>query len=446
VVLGAGTPTVSGYAGIVPAEPSQSAAYRIGVISCTSHMARPADPPDAWTAELVAGERFPGRWTDVNVFFPYAQSVAAIRAQRPDLMVFNGDQYYDTVPTAAIRGPAQDATDDVVHRILLWHWAFRDLTRDRPTVVLLDDHDVYHPNLWGWAGRPTTDANTGGYLMPPAWVNAVQAMLCGHLPDPFDPTPVHQGIKVTYTSFRHGPVSFAVLEDRKFKTGDKDDRAADGTTYPPETLKLLGSRQDAFLDWWATQDPGAVKICLHQSPFLCMKTGPTGDLRRDTDTNGYPTLGRRWALLRLRKAGAVLVSGDQHLGSVVHHGIDAAADGPWEFAAPALGTLFQRWFEPDPPLPGAGLRPGTGDLTDPFGNRAHVEAVSGPVVPFSVVAAARPGSQLVPDRRLKRDGYAMVVVDRPAGTITFESWPEDGTGRGQHPGWPVTVPVPVPQS
>jgi hypothetical protein len=37
----------------------------------------------------------------------------------------------------------------VLYRRYLWVWAFRDLTREVPTVVLVDDHDVYHPNLWG---------------------------------------------------------------------------------------------------------------------------------------------------------------------------------------------------------------------------------------------------------------------------------------------------------
>ncbi|MEJ7582937.1 MAG: alkaline phosphatase D family protein [Acidimicrobiales bacterium] len=402
-------------------------------------MARPADPPEAWTGGLVAGERFPGRWTDVNVFFPHAGSVAAIRAQRPDLVVFNGDQYYETVPTGPVRAPAAAALEDLWHRVLLWHWSFRDLTRDRPTVVLLDDHDVYHPNLWGWEGRPTVNANTGGYVMPPTWINAVQAMLCGHLPDPYDPTPVSQGIGVIYTAFRHGPVNFAVLEDRKFKTGDKDELGPDGAPFPPEILTLLGSRQEDFLDWWATQDPGAVKICLHQSPFVSMKTGPTGFARRDADSNGYPASGRRSALTRLQEAGAVLVSGDQHLAAVMHHGIDGDEDGPWEFAAPALGTLFQLWFEPNPPLPGATL-PGTGRFTDPYGNRTQVEAVAGPKVSFSTLAAARTG-QVVPDRRLKQDGYGMVVVDPTAHTVTFECWPHTGPGQGQYPGWPVTVDV-----
>ncbi len=40
-----------------------------------------------------------------------------------------------------------------------------------------------------------------------------------HLPDPYDPRPLQQGIHRYHTDLVYGRVSFAVLEDRKFKTG-----------------------------------------------------------------------------------------------------------------------------------------------------------------------------------------------------------------------------------
>ena len=39
-----------------------------------------------------------------------------------------------------------------------------------------------------------------------------------HMPDPFDPTPVKQGITVYYTELNVGGVSFAVIADRMFKS------------------------------------------------------------------------------------------------------------------------------------------------------------------------------------------------------------------------------------
>ena len=442
VLWAAGTAAETELVGRVPADPAAADRHRTAVISCTSHFARPLDQNVPWTGGLAAGERFPGLYTTVNAYFPYAEAVASIGAREPDLLVFNGDQFYESVP--GLPDKTAGAVNDVVQRMLMWHWAFRDLTRRFPSIVLLDDHDMYHQNLWGWAGRATESFNTGGYVMPAAWINAVQAAMVGHLPDPYDDTPVQQGIGVYYTSFVHGGVSFAVLEDRKFKQGDKDGRDPDGVPYDVASIDLLGARQEAFIDWWATQRPGLVRICLHQTPFLCMKTGPAGDVRSDPDNNGYPGPASRRAIRKLDAAGAVLVSGDQHLATVLRHGIDGFDDGPWAYSTPALGTLFQRWFEPRTALPNGHGQVGTGDFTDPFGNKAHLRAVSNPVVTFAALNQARAGSQLVPDRRLKRDGYGMVVVDKPTRRVTFECWPWDTTtGGSQHPGWPVTITAPT---
>lgn len=107
-----------------------------------------------------------------------------------------------------------------LYKWFLWVWSFRDLTRDTPAIVLVDDHDMYQGNIWGNGGRaaPQGDQNRGGYRCAADWVNMVQWTQCGHDPDPFDPAPVEQGITVYYGAFRYGGVSFAVLEDRKFKT------------------------------------------------------------------------------------------------------------------------------------------------------------------------------------------------------------------------------------
>lgn len=64
--------------------------------------------------------------------------------------------------------------------------------------------------------------NFGGYAESADWVNMVQRVQCAHNPDPYDPIPVLQDITVYYTAFAYG-VSFAVLEDRKFKNTDATD-------------------------------------------------------------------------------------------------------------------------------------------------------------------------------------------------------------------------------
>ena len=57
----------------------------------------------------------------------------------------------------------------------MFGWAFGDLLKDRPSVIITDDHDVYHGNIWGEAGKPTPKdfgqgakaQDAGGYKMPP---------------------------------------------------------------------------------------------------------------------------------------------------------------------------------------------------------------------------------------------------------------------------------------
>src|SRR5262249_43450058 len=133
-----------------------------------------------------------------------------------------------------------------------------------------DDHDVYHGNVWGAGGKKADGfgqpgQDSGGYQEPAQWVNMVQRTQTSHLPDPYDPTPVLQEISVYYTEMLYGGVSFAIVEDRKWKSAPKVvipkaeivngwaqnpqyDAARDGDVAGAQ---LLGSRQIAFLKHWA---------------------------------------------------------------------------------------------------------------------------------------------------------------------------------------------------
>ena len=73
--------------------------------------------------------------------------------------------------------------------------------KDRPTICIPDDHNVGHGNLWGAGGKQSFDSGgaDGGYLFPPEFVRMVERQQTWNLPDPYDPTPVQQGIGVYYT-------------------------------------------------------------------------------------------------------------------------------------------------------------------------------------------------------------------------------------------------------
>jgi hypothetical protein len=361
--------------------------------------------------------------------------VSRLLQQDPDLLFFAGDQtYHHTEHTAGW---------------IEFGLQFRDVIRDRPTVCIPDDHDVGHPNLWGEAGGHSEDSGgaDGGYFFPAAYVNMVQRAQSWHLPDPVDPAPVRQGISVYFTRLRVGGVDFAILEDRKFKTGPlgaippmgprpdhiNDDRY-DPAAIDLPGLELLGERQMTFLRQWTADWSGAeIKCVLSQTAFcgaVHLHGTPDNRLLADLDCNGWPQRGRNEALREIRRARAVHLCGDQHLAVTLKHGIDAHGDGPYAFTSPALvNTVYGRWWHPRDGRAGANPAvgsplPWTGDYLDGLGNR------------MSILAYANPED--LKDERKRADGYGLVRFHKRSARVTFECWPRFSQGE-QFPGWPITV-------
>jgi len=363
-----------------------------------------------------------------------------LRAQNPDVLFFAGDQTYrHTEHTAGW---------------IEFGLQFRDVMRDRPTISIPDDHDVGHGNLWGENGKQSKiegDAD-GGYRYPVAYVNQVQRQQSWHLPDPVDPANVDRGITVYFTRMNVGGIDFAILEDRKFKSGPagkipqmgpRPDHIND-PTYDPKTidlpgLQLLGERQEKFLNAWTQDWTGAqMKAVLSQTAFcgaVHMHGGRDSRLLADLDCNGWPQTPRNRSLEIIRRAWAVHLCGDQHLSVVVKQGIKEFGDGPYGFTSPALvNTIYGRWWHPldekpgPNPVPGSPL-PWTGDFHDGLGNK------------ISMMAYANPPD--IQDERQRADGYGIARFNKKTRQITFECWPrfahvQDGT-RAQFPGWPITV-------
>lgn len=441
VVYAPGTASQSIYRGRIAKDPIAKSPIVVGLVTCTIHSFRSLDRASSGTPR-IAGEQPLGLYTDANLYYPYAPLVAGLTAQQPDLLVALGDQLYEHRPTVV--DPAASPTLDYLSKYYLWLMAFRSLTANRPTIVLMDDHDVTQGNLWGHDGAPAPggDLNKGGYVKAATFINTIQGVQTWHNPDAYDASPVLQGIGVYYAMFRYGGTSFAILEDRKFKGGDADGLQADGTPYPP-TTDLLGDRQEAFLTAWAKTDAGLPKVCLTQTLYGCLQTDAAGTPLHDFDSNGYPPAARVRAVTLLKATSALMVGGDQHLGSLVRHGITGFGDGPMQFTIPAAGSAFQRWFEPAAKLPNPESTPFTGDFTDSFGNRMHVHAVADPLVSFSTYQQAYgTKQQILGDRSLKRDGYGVVRVDKANHRYVIECWPwnADPSADSQYPGWPFTMP------
>ena len=419
-------------------------------------------------------------WNGNHYWFPHAELTARVAAHDPDLLFFAGDQIYEGGLAGIVTRPTELAALDYLYHWYRWCWAFRDLARDRPTVCLPDDHDVYHGNIWGAGGeraepgpRFRRDTDRGGYRMPPEWVNAVHRTQVAHLPDPVDPAPLGNGISVYFTSMEYGGLSFALLADRMWKSsptvavpeGEVVNGWFQAEGFDPVTQAdvpgavLLGERQLAFLERWAADWPADawMKVVLSQTIFANVATLPSsasgdgvvpglayaepggyveGDaLGADCDSNGWPQSGRNRALAVLRKGFAFHVAGDQHLPSFVQYGIDEHGDAPFAFCVPAVANLWpRRWY---PPEPGAGRLPGepryAGRHRDGFGNLMTVHAVANPV---------RSG---VPPAALndRNPGYGIVRFRRSDRTVTSECWPRWvdplAPDAAQFAGWPVTV-------
>ncbi len=356
----------------------------------------------------------------------------------PDLIFLAGDQSYDhTEHTASW---------------LLFGSQFGEMWRTRPCISIPDDHDIGQGNLWGESGKVSTLAGSsdGGYTYDPDYVTMVERCQTANLPDPYDPTPIGQGIGVYYTHLLLGEVDFAVIEDRKFKSGPagkipqqgpRPDHITD-PDYDPASidlpgLVLLGDRQLEFLDRWGSWTDGVkMRAVLSQTGF-CGAAHLHGNienrLKADLDCNGWPQTGRNKALRVIQKAHAVHIAGDQHLPTVIKHGIDTFGDGPWAFVVPAsVNTYYNRWWWPEDEQPGANHDPDnplpwTGDYYDGLGN------------PITMYAYANPES---PSRA---GGFGVIRFNKPAHEVTFECWPRDvfipSKGAEQFTGWPVTVQV-----
>ncbi|MDA1068333.1 MAG: hypothetical protein O3C43_17735 [Verrucomicrobia bacterium] len=378
--------------------------------------------------------------------------VANVRAHDPDLLFFAGDQSYD-------------------HRELTagWTWfgfLYRDIIKDRPTITIIDDHDIGQGNFWGEGGiiADATDGSSGGYYYPHEYIKMIHEQSTWHLPDPFDPTPIEQGIQVYYTDVKVGEVSFAVIEDRKFKSGPKgkipemgprpdhiNDESYDRNTVDLPGLKLLGDRQLHFLNEWSQDWEGVeMKAVLSQTAFTgavhLHGSFDNGRLLADLDSNAWPQTGRNKALTAIRRAWAPHLCGDQHLAVVVQHGIENHRDGPFGFTNPALvNTIYGRWWWPENGEAGGGTPidnelEWTGDYLDGLGNRMTMHTYANPN--FKSMNEARDLSAQGGENNLE-DGYGVARFNKATRTITFECWPRFGDvtkpGAKQYTGWPLTI-------
>ena len=386
-------------------------------------------------AAFTGNSIYPAHGGDI----PKTDIVENIKKLKPDLLFFSGDQVYD-------------------HYNHYAYWLkfgrdFGEIIRSIPTVTIPDDHDVGQSNLWGAGGKEShaRAGHDGGYAAPVEYVKMVERAQTSHLPDPYDPTPIKRGIGVYYTSLTLGGVSFAIIEDRKFKSGPqglvpkrgpRPDHVTD-PNYDPQSLDvpgavLLGDRQLRFLRTWAADWRDCEMKCVLSQTIFCGAADLHGKrsyrVYADLDSNGWPHAGRNRALTEIRKAFAFMIAGDQHLGTLIHHGIDEWNDAGYSFCVPSIANLYLRWWAPlkpggnrDPAMPEY-----TGQFLDGFGNK------------ITILAVANPGKEENHDRLTTRAaGFGVVRFNKKTREITVECWPRNvditNPGARQYPAWPRTI-------
>ncbi|RKY06064.1 MAG: hypothetical protein DRP65_12265 [Planctomycetota bacterium] len=359
----------------------------------------------------------------------------------PDVLLFTGDQVYD-------------------HNRHTEHWlefgeTFGEMIKTRPVICLPDDHDVGHGNLWGANGVACKKDWDGGYLKPASYVNMVQRQQTSHMPDPFDATPVERGITVYYTSVNVGGIDFAIIEDRKFKSGcngvapkgfgPRPDHI-DKPGYDPKTFdlpdkKLLGDRQLEFLDQWGQDWKGTVIKCVVSQTVFSMTSNYHSKNKifyyADFDSNGWPQTGRNKAIEAMRKCYAFHICGDQHLSTIVHYGVDDWRDSNYSFCVPSIANLYPRWWAPKEKAVKAinDGREHTGDYYDGFGNKITVLAHTNPV------KTGRQPAEL----HDRMPGFGIVSFDKTTRDIKLECWPrkidptDPANAKHQYTGWPRTI-------
>ncbi|CAK0823251.1 unnamed protein product, partial [Prorocentrum cordatum] len=264
------------YSGVIRREKSSQEAAVMGSLSCAKN------------AYGTIG------WDSEGMMFPFSGVTSSLQTHDPDVLFFAGDQVYDGDITPADLRSQYHTWLDYHTKWQRFLWSFGNLTKDRPTISIPDDHDMFQGNLFGNGGQTNVgrlskgmghyrigtvgtskkarakNEKGEGYCMPAHFVNAVSATQVSHLPPSRVSARIgNEGANTFVTSFRYSGLDIIVLQDRTWKAG-------------PETKELdpplLGEEQERFLEAWAeTRGNGSwAKVALSESPFACVSTQWTG--------------------------------------------------------------------------------------------------------------------------------------------------------------------------
>jgi hypothetical protein len=411
--------------------------------------------------------------------FPHTELVNNLKKHNPDIIFFAGNQVYGRPASLWQENVTLGKlTQEYFRQWLLFAWAFSDLLKDRPAVLIPDAHDYFQLKLWGNGGRTGSAENLagtvtlqdrGGFLLPAEFIRLVLKTQTSHLPDSLAWEISDSNLKSFYAEISYGGLSLAIIDDRTFKSAPQlllpGAQIKNGWAFNPDFdlktqsrvkgAQLLGQKQLELLERWASDWSNGIwmKAALSSSIWVSLITLPKGalgdeDLFRlpllqpgeypqndrqvgDFNTGGWPPSGRDEAIKILRKAFAIHLAGSGGPACSLKYGLEKYGDAVWAFQpSPIINSWPARWF----PRPASRTaRPKdfqpTGNFEDAFGNKFNLRAVSNPY-----------GSEVSPVYR-GAPGYGIVRFERESRQIVFENWPRnvdpDSPQAKTYSGWPL---------
>jgi hypothetical protein len=124
-----------------------------------------------------------------------------------------------------------------------------------------------------------------------------------------------------------------------------------------------------------------------------------------------------------------MMGGDQHLATVIHHGVNDWEDSGYSFCSPSIVNYYARWWSPleEPMNHNANNSlPFTGRYYDGFGNKLTMHAYANPTA-----------------HNYNAAGYGLVRFKKSTREITMECWPRHvdvTTAEAKRfAGWPITI-------
>ena len=386
-----------------------------------------------------------------SIWTPYELLEQKYKELQPDLLFFLGDQMYEARPMP-LETDATLLETDYNYRWLLWCLEMNDLTRNLPTIIMMDDHDYLQGNLWGDGARladkevPANlpahylsheddwQTDNGGFVMDVDFLNRAQMLQTGHLPKTYSKS--DNRINNYFTTLNFNGVGMAILEDRKFKSAplkalpnvpsivgiSLSDSISVDSLKNNEAVLLNDEQLKMLNDWsveWKRQD---MKLVFTQSVYACLSSVRRGyvpylsdnitvnntsaiaaRLAKDMDANGWPKNGRDTALKVIRKSAALIVGGDQHFPSISQQGINDWKDAAYTLTVPALSNAYPRFFMPD-----SLDFYGNNNYKDGFGNKVSMLSYSNPVKKDSM-----------PMWYEGAPGFGFIVCDKAAKTYSM---------------------------